>query len=165
MYGFTLRGPASRLADAEDSPSPSSSFCGARGGMTSGRVSNLIGAGFSLATLAAGAFMAGAFMAGTLMAGALTAAGTGFAAASAGLAAASAGLAAAAAGLAGAGFGVSALGVGLLGFTVTLDVEDVGVDLAGGRAAFLSKAGFGVAFLDVAFPGRLAALFGFFEGI
>jgi hypothetical protein len=55
--------------------------------------------------------------------------------------------------------------MGLLGFTVTLDVEDVGVDLAGGRADFLIETTFEVGFLGVALPGRLAALLGFFEGI
>jgi hypothetical protein len=52
-----------------------------------------------------------------------------------------------------------------LGFTVTLDVEDGGVGLAGGRAAFFGGAAFGADFLGMAFPGRLAALLGFFEGI
>jgi hypothetical protein len=42
----------------------------------------------------------------------------------------------------------------------------MGVGFAGGFAAFfLGAATFGVVFLGVAFPGRLAALLGFFEGI
>jgi hypothetical protein len=41
----------------------------------------------------------------------------------------------------------------------------MGMGLAGGFAAFFGAATFGVAFLIVALPGRLAALFGFFEGI
>jgi hypothetical protein len=122
--------------------------------MTSGRASNLIGAAFSWLTLTGEA----------LMAGALTAAGTGLAAASAGFAAAGTGFATAGTDTAFADFAFSAFGVGLWGFTVALDVEE-DVDLAGGRAAFLSKATFGVAFLGVAFPGRLAVLLGFFEGI
>jgi hypothetical protein len=52
----------------------------------------------------------------------------------------------------------------LLGFTVTFDVA-MGFAFAGGRATFLGAAALEVAFLDVALPGRLAALFGFFEGI
>jgi hypothetical protein len=81
-----------------------------------------------------------------------------------------------AAGLGAAGFGVAgeeAVGNGLaaavleLGldcFTFTFDVE-LGVGLAGGFTAFFGLATFGVAFLIVALPGRLAALLGFFEGI
>jgi hypothetical protein len=55
------------------------------------------------------------------------------------------------------------LELGLDCFTFTFDVA-VGMGLAGGFTAFLG-ATFGVAFLIVALPGRLAALFGFFEGI
>ena len=49
MYGFTLRGPASRLAEPPDSPSASSSLGALRVGSTKGRESNLIGGDFSLA--------------------------------------------------------------------------------------------------------------------
>jgi hypothetical protein len=114
MYGFTLRGPANKLADAVGSPSPSSSFCSRRG-ISSGRGSNLIGAILSALLLAAAA-----------------------AGAAAGAAAAGAGF-----GFATAGFGACALGAGLgtglLGFTVTFDVA-MGFAFAGGRAAFLGAA-------------------------
>jgi hypothetical protein len=54
---------------------------------------------------------------------------------------------------------------GLGCFTFTFDVA-MCVALAGGFTAFLVLAAtFGVAFLVVALPGRLAALLGFFEGI
>jgi hypothetical protein len=66
--------------------------------------------------------------------------------------------------LAAAGLGTG-LGAGLFGFTVTFDVAVVGLELEGGRAVFLTTATLWVAFLSVAFPGFLAALFGFFEGI
>jgi hypothetical protein len=66
--------------------------------------------------------------------------------------------------LAATGLGTG-LGTGLFGFTVTFDVAVVGLELEGGRAVFLTAATLWVAFLDVAFPGFLAALFGFFEGI
>jgi len=59
------------------------------------------------------------------------------------------------------GFG---FGMDLLGFTVTFDVA-MGFAFAGGRATFFAAAALEVAFLGVALPGRLAALFGFFEGI
>jgi hypothetical protein len=52
----------------------------------------------------------------------------------------------------------------LVGFTVTFDVA-MGFAFIGGRAAFLGAAALRAAFLGVALPGRLAALFGFFEGI
>jgi hypothetical protein len=107
MYGFTLRGPANKLAEAAVSPSPSSSFCGMRVS-TSGRVSNLIGAIFSLTGLSWGSGLGR----GGLMAVGLT--GSGFAA---------------------TGFGMT-LGAGLLGFTVTFDVAGDGLGLAGGRTTF-----------------------------
>jgi hypothetical protein len=44
-------------------------------------------------------------------------------------------------------------------------MDDGGVGLAGGRAAFLGRATLGADFLGAAFPGRLAALLGFFEGM
>jgi hypothetical protein len=44
-------------------------------------------------------------------------------------------------------------------------VGDVGLGLEGGRGAFLATATLRVAFFGIAFPGFLAALFGFFEGI
>ncbi|MGO9930687.1 MAG: hypothetical protein ACLPV8_02585, partial [Steroidobacteraceae bacterium] len=56
------------------------------------------------------------------------------------------------------------LGIGLLGFTVTFDVA-MGFAFAGGRAAFFGAAALRVAVFGAALPGRLAALFGFFEGI
>jgi hypothetical protein len=62
-----------------------------------------------------------------------------------------------------AGFAVGALGAGFCGFTGTFDV--VGFGLGGGRVAFLATAVLRTAFLGIAFPGFLAALFGFFEGI
>src|ERR1700682_6263081 len=65
MYGFTLRGPANKLAEAADSPSLSSSFCGTRV-ITSGRVSNLIGATLSVLALATSGFARGAFTAAGL---------------------------------------------------------------------------------------------------
>jgi len=58
----------------------------------------------------------------------------------------------------------TALGMGLLGFTGTFDVA-MGVGLAGGRAPFFGAVAFDFTFPGVAFPGFLAALFGFFEGI
>jgi hypothetical protein len=56
------------------------------------------------------------------------------------------------------------LELGLDCFTFTFDVA-MGVGLAGGFTAFFGVDPFGVAFLIVALPGRLAALLGFFEGI
>jgi hypothetical protein len=41
----------------------------------------------------------------------------------------------------------------------------MGLGLGGGRVAFLATAVLRTAFLDGAFPGFLAALIGFFEGI
>jgi len=41
----------------------------------------------------------------------------------------------------------------------------MGFGLGSGRVAFLATATLRVAFFEIAFPGRLAALFGFFEGI
>jgi len=64
-----------------------------------------------------------------------------------------------------AGFAAIGLGGGLCAFTVTFDVADVGLGFAGGRAAFLAPATFRAAFFGIAFPGLLAVLFGFFEGI
>jgi hypothetical protein len=61
-----------------------------------------------------------------------------------------------------AGFAVGALGAGF-GFTGTFDVMGLGLD--GGRVAFLATAVLRTAFLVIAFPGFLAALIGFFEGI
>jgi hypothetical protein len=61
-----------------------------------------------------------------------------------------------------AGFAVGALG-GFCGFTGTFDV--MGLGLGGGRVAFLATAVLRTAFLGIAFPGFLAALIGFFEGI
>jgi hypothetical protein len=107
--------------------------------MTSGRVSNLIGATFSLLALGASPF-------------ALTASGF-----------ARAGFTAAA--LTAAGFAITGLGAGLLSFTVTFDVGGDGLAFEGGRATFLGAAVLWAAFLGVALPGRLAALLGFFEGI
>jgi hypothetical protein len=56
------------------------------------------------------------------------------------------------------------LELGLVCFTFTFDVA-MGMSLAGGLTALWGAATFGVAFLIVALPGRLAALLGFFEGI
>jgi hypothetical protein len=64
----------------------------------------------------------------------------------------------------GTGFGMS-FGIGLFGFTVTFDVERDGAGLAGARATFLGDAALWTAFLGAALPGRLAALFDFFEGM
>jgi hypothetical protein len=58
---------------------------------------------------------------------------------------------------------VGALDAGFCGFTGTFDV--MGFGLGGGRVAFLATAVLRTAFLDGAFPGFLAALIGFFEGI
>jgi hypothetical protein len=66
--------------------------------------------------------------------------------------------------LACAGAAAAGFELGLVCFTFTFDVA-MGTGLAGGFAAFLGAATFGVAFLIVALPGRLAALLGFFEGI
>ncbi|HTB28026.1 MAG TPA: hypothetical protein VK715_03650 [Steroidobacteraceae bacterium] len=62
-----------------------------------------------------------------------------------------------------AGFAAGALGAGFCGFTGTFDV--MGFGLGGGRVAFLATAALRTAFLGIAFPGFLAALIGFFEGI
>jgi hypothetical protein len=59
---------------------------------------------------------------------------------------------------------ITGLDAVLLGFTVTFDVA-MGFAFVGGRAAFLDPATFGAAFLEMALPGRFAALLGFFEGI
>jgi hypothetical protein len=59
---------------------------------------------------------------------------------------------------------LTGLVAGLVGFTVTFDVA-IGLAFVGGRAAFLGAAALCVAFFGVALPGRLAALFDFFEGI
>jgi len=65
-----------------------------------------------------------------------------------------------------AGFAAVDLGPGLLGFTVTFDVAIMGACLGCGRAAFfLMAALLRAAFPALAFPGFLAALLGFFEGI
>jgi hypothetical protein len=73
--------------------------------------------------------------------------------------------AALAVGAAGEGFAAVVLEFGLGCFTITFDVA-MGVGLVGGLAVFLvGAATFGVAFLLIALPGRLAALLGFFEGI
>jgi hypothetical protein len=56
-------------------------------------------------------------------------------------------------------------GAGLFGFTVTFDVGSDCLAFAGGRANFLGADALWAAFFGVAFPGRLAALLGFFEGI
>jgi hypothetical protein len=63
-----------------------------------------------------------------------------------------------------AGFAFTVLGAGLVGFTVTFDVA-MGFAFVAGRAGFFAAAALCAAFLGVALPGRLAALFGFFEGI
>ena len=63
-----------------------------------------------------------------------------------------------------AGFALTGLGTDLVCFTVTFDVA-IGFAFVGGRAAFFGAAALCVVFLGVALPGRLAALFGFFEGI
>src|SRR6202020_2567684 len=63
-----------------------------------------------------------------------------------------------------AGLAVTGLATGLVGFTVTFDVA-IGLAFVGGRAAFLGAAALCVVFLGGALPGRLAALFDFFEGI
>jgi quinol-cytochrome oxidoreductase complex cytochrome b subunit len=65
--------------------------------------------------------------------------------------------------LAAAGLAVGALGAGFCGFTGTFDV--MGFGLGGGRVAFLATTVLRTAFLGIAFPGFLAALIGFFEGI
>jgi hypothetical protein len=57
------------------------------------------------------------------------------------------------------------LGTGLFGFTMTFDVERDGAGLAEARATFLGAAALCAGLLGAAFPGRLAALFGFFEGM
>jgi hypothetical protein len=120
-----------------------------------GRGSNLIGA-----ILSAG----GASLSGFGSRAAFTAAGFAAAALAAGGAClGAAGDAAAGNGLAAAGLAATGLELGLDGFTFTFDVA-MGMGLAGGFTAFLG-ATFGVAFLIVALPGRLAALLGFFEGI
>jgi hypothetical protein len=62
-----------------------------------------------------------------------------------------------------AGFAVGALDAGFCGFTGTFDV--MGLGLGGGRTGFLATAVLRTAFLGIAFPGFLAALIGFFEGI
>jgi hypothetical protein len=69
-----------------------------------------------------------------------------------------------------AGLAIAGLGAGLFGFTVTLDVRGGGMGLAGGRSTFLGTAtlraaALCAAFLGAAFPGRLAVLLDFFEGI
>src|SRR5882724_1612352 len=74
IYGFTLRGPANRLAETVGSTSASSSFCTGRVGITSGRVSNLMGACLSLISVASWDFDSGAMAAGLAAAG-LAAAG------------------------------------------------------------------------------------------
>ncbi|MGO9514146.1 MAG: hypothetical protein ACLP2F_10950 [Steroidobacteraceae bacterium] len=66
---------------------------------------------------------------------------------------------------AGADFAAPGFGAGFCVFTVTFDVAGVGFGLGGGRAAFLATATLRVAFLGIALPGFLAALFGLFEGI
>src|SRR6202035_2379348 len=137
MYRFTLRGAASKLAGAADSPSPSSSICGTRV-TTSGRVSNLIGATFSWLGLAGSGFGRGTTATGLTVSG-FAIAGftiTGFAIA----------------GLAVTGLAMG-LGAGLLGFTVTFDVAGDDVGLAGGRTAFfLGATALCAAFLGVALP-------------
>jgi hypothetical protein len=62
-----------------------------------------------------------------------------------------------------AGFAAGALIAGFCGFTGTFDVRSLG--LGGGRVAFLATAVLRTAFFGIAFPGFLAALIGFFEGI
>ena len=78
---------------------------------TSGRVSNLIGATFSVLALTGSGFARGTFAAGV--------AATVFAI---------------------AGFATWGLGAGLLGFTGTFDVAGDGFTFAGGRATFLGAA-------------------------
>jgi hypothetical protein len=67
--------------------------------------------------------------------------------------------------LATAGFAAADFVTDLVGFTATLGKTDFGVAFVGGRAAFFAATGLGVAFFDIALPGFLADLFGFFEGI
>jgi hypothetical protein len=57
------------------------------------------------------------------------------------------------------------LGAGLLALAVAFDVACLGSGLADGRAAFFAETTLWVVFFEVAFAGRLADLFGFFEGI
>jgi hypothetical protein len=116
--------------------------------MTNGRVSNLIGATFSTAGLGAAAGL-GAFAA---------AAGAGAALGLGGLAGLARGV------FATASLAARELDADLVGFTVTFDVA-MGFAFVGVRTAFLGAATFAVAFFGIAFPGRLAALLGFFEGI
>src|SRR5450432_3938920 len=126
MYGFTLRGPANRLAEAGDSPSPSSSFWAIRVS-TSGRVSNLIGAAFSLLALGCSGLRRGSLTAAGLNDASFTAAGfwiAGFWIAGFWI----------------AGFAITGLGVGLLGFTVTFDVAGDGLAFAGGLITFFGAA-------------------------
>jgi PPE-repeat protein len=105
------------------------------------------GAGLTRGGFAAGGFAAGGFAASGFAASGFAA--TGFAAA----------------GFVAAGFAAATLGLGLLDFTVTFGVA-MGMGLAGGLATFfLGAAALVAAFLGVAFPGRFAALLGFFEGI
>ncbi|MGO9036503.1 MAG: hypothetical protein ACLPQI_13260 [Steroidobacteraceae bacterium] len=77
----------------------------------------------------------------------------------------------AAAGFADAGFAAAlgtdlaaGLGAGLWGFSDALDVADAALAIAEGRAA-LAETTLRVAFFGLTFPGFLAALIGFFEGI
>jgi hypothetical protein len=64
-----------------------------------------------------------------------------------------------------AGFAATGLELGFGDFTGTF-VMATGVGFADGFAVFfLGAATFAVVFFGVAFPGRLAALLGFFEGI
>ena len=135
MYGFTLRGPASRLAETGASGSPSSSFANARW-ITSGRTSNLIGAGFSTFALTVSGLAADLGSAALLARGSL------------------------AAGLSAGGFET-----GLLNFTVTLVAAGLGLGFVGILVGFLTTAALGIAFFGIALPGFLATLLGFFEGI
>jgi hypothetical protein len=114
-------------------------------------MSNLIGAIFSAAGFGVAAGFAGA-AAFTAEAGGGTAFGAGDAAAFGRCVLATASLA------------ITGLDTVLFGFTVTFDVA-MGFAFVGGCTAFLGAATFGAAFLEMALPGRFAALLGFFEGI
>ena len=105
--------------------------------MTRGRISNLIGAAFSLVSLDDSGFVTVTPGVGALGLGALAA----------------------------AGFAVADFGTDLVGFTATLGKTGLGVAFVAGRAVFFGAADFGVTFFGIALPGFLADLFGFFEGI
>jgi hypothetical protein len=100
-------------------------------------MSNLMGADFSLLSLAGSLFVTATPDVGALERGALVT----------------------------AGFAAADFGTDLVGFTATLGNTGFGAAFVGGRAVFFGATDFGVAFFASAFPGFLADLFGFFEGI